>query len=149
MTTSPDRNNGGITAADRDERGRFRPGNGGRPKGARHRLTVLAERMMEDEAGEVVTVVIAAAKAGDMIAARLILERIAPPRKGRPVAFDLPRIDTAADVLAALGAVLGAVAAGTLTPDEGVTIAGLLDAQRRAIETADIEHRLSELEARQ
>jgi hypothetical protein len=112
-------------------------------------LTVLAEKLMADEAGEVVKAVIAAAKVGDMSAARLVLERIAPARKGRPVVFDLPRIETASDVLAALGAVVQSVAAGTLTPDEGATVAGLLDAQRRAIETVDIERRLSELEARQ
>lgn len=149
MTTPPGRNNGRSTAADRDERGRFRPGNGGRPKGARHHLTVLAEKLMADEAGEVVKAVISAAKGGDMTAARLVLERIAPPRKGRPVVFNLPQIETASDVLTALGSVVRAVAAGTLTPEEGATVAGLLEVKRRAIETVDIERRLSELEARQ
>jgi hypothetical protein len=30
--------------------------------------------------------------AGDMTAARIVLDRIAPPRKGRPVQFPLPQI---------------------------------------------------------
>ena len=97
-------------------RGRpFPPGNPGRPKGSRHRLTVLAEKLMEDDAEEVVRAVIAAAKGGDMTAARLVLERISPPRKGRPVTFDLAPGETADDILTALGGVVRAVAGGDLT----------------------------------
>lgn len=118
----------------------------GKPRGTRHRVTVLAQTMMEDEAAEVVRGVIDAAKGGDMTAARLVLDRIAPPHKGRLVAFDLPPMETAADVLAALGAVVQAVATGALTPDEGTSIAGLLDLKRKAIETVEIERRLAALE---
>ncbi|MDA8231696.1 MAG: hypothetical protein M0006_10190 [Magnetospirillum sp.] len=138
------RNNAGKT------RGRpFAPGNPGRPKGARHRLTVMAEKLMEDDAKEVVQAVLTAAKAGDMTAARLVLDRIAPPRKGRPVVFDLPEVETAADVLTALGSVVQAVAAGDLTPDEGLTVAGLLEAKRKAIETVEIERRIAVLEEKE
>jgi len=128
-------------------RGRpFEPGNPGKPRGARHRLTVLAETLMEEDAAEVVRSVITAAKAGDMTAARLVLERIVPPRKGCPVVFDLPPVESAADVLVALGSVVQAVAEGTLTPDEGTIVAGLLESKRRAIETVEIERRLAALE---
>lgn len=130
----------------------FRPGQSGnpsgKPKGARHAVTLMAEKLLEDDAAAIVRAVIDAAKGGDMVAARLVLERIAPPRKGRAVAFDLPHIETAADVLAALGAVVQAVADGELTPDEATTVAGLLEIQRRTIETADLECRLSALESK-
>ena len=137
-----------------EQRGRpFQPGQSGnpagKPKGTRHRLTLLAEKMMEDEAADVVRAVLEAAKDGDMGAARLVMERVSPVRKGRPVAFDLPAVTTAADVLTALGAVLQAVAEGALTPDEAACVAGLLEAKRKAIETVAIEQRLAALENRE
>jgi len=88
--------------------------------------------------------VIATAKKGDMTAARLVLERLAPARKGRPVTFSLPK-----DVDAAVfPAVLRAVAEGQLTPQEGQGIAGLLEARRKAIELAEVEARIRALEER-
>jgi ethanolamine utilization microcompartment shell protein EutS len=90
--------------------------------------------------------VISAAKSGDMQAARLILDRIAPPRKGRPVALELPSVETAEDVVKALGVVVAETASGTITPEEAVVVAGVLEAKRKAIETVDIERRLAALE---
>ncbi len=48
--------------------------------------------------------------------------------------------------MAALGGILQAVAAGDITPDEGATIAGMMDAKRRAHETQDLELRLAAIE---
>jgi hypothetical protein len=81
-----------------------------------------------------------------MVAARLVLERIAPVRKGRPVSLPLPVVNTAGDVLAALGATIQAMAEGDITPDEAATVAGVLEVKRRAIETADMAVRLSAIE---
>jgi hypothetical protein len=61
----------------------------GMPKGTRHRATQLAEKLMEDDAENIVRAVANAAKAGDPTAMRLCIERLAPVRKGRPVTFDL------------------------------------------------------------
>lgn len=128
-------------------RGRpFEPGNPGKPKGTRHRLTVLAEKLMEEDAEDVTRAVIAAAKGGDMVAARLVLDRVAPVRKGRTVELDLPKVETAADVLKALGLVVMETARGLITPDEAAVVAGLLETKRKAIETADLETRLLVLE---
>lgn len=102
---------------------------------------------MSADLEDVTRAVIGMAKAGDMTAARLILERLVPVRKGRPVPFDLPAMDTAADVSAAIGAVVAAVADGALSPEEGQAVAGILEARRKAIETVDIEARLAALEA--
>jgi hypothetical protein len=46
----------------------------GKPKGARHRTTLLAERLMQDDVKEIVNAVLAAARNGDMMAAKIILE---------------------------------------------------------------------------
>ena len=68
-------------------------------------------------------------------------------RKGRPVVVDLPPIDTAQDVVCAVGAIVGAVGEGTLTPEEGHTLASILDTHRRAIETQELETRIATIEA--
>jgi hypothetical protein len=81
-----------------------------------------------------------------MRAADLVLSRIWPARKSRPIAFTLPAIQSASDVVAAVGAVADAVGAGEITPDEGQAVASILEAKRRAIETVDLEARLSALE---
>jgi hypothetical protein len=108
----------------------------------------MAEHLMEGAAESVVHAVLAAARDGDMVAARLVLERIAPVRKGRPVSLPLPVVNTAGDVLAALGATIQAMAEGDITPDEAATVAGVLEVKRRAIETSELEARIKAIEER-
>lgn len=138
-------------AGGKQGRGRFKPGQSGnpagKPKGARNQLTELAEKLLADDAQAVAQTVISAAKGGDMTAARLILDRILPVRKGRPVNFELGTIATADDVTRAIGAVLAAMSQGDLTPDEAATVAGVLDQKRKAIETVELEKRLATIEA--
>ena len=59
-----------------------------------------------------------------------------------------PAVTDAAGVLEALAKITEATASGTITPDEGQALAGLLEAQRRAIETQELEARIAALEAR-
>jgi hypothetical protein len=63
--------------------GKFRKGNPGRRPGARHRVTVLAEKLMEKDVESITNVVIAKALEGNLDAAKIVLERIVPVRKGR------------------------------------------------------------------
>jgi hypothetical protein len=130
-------------------RGRpFQPGNSGKPRGARHRATLAVEALLDGEAKKLTRKAINLALAGDTVALRLCLERIAPVRRGRTVVFDLPSMDTAADVEMALGAVVLSMASGDLTPDEATAIASVIDAKRKAIETVELEVRLRAIEAR-
>jgi hypothetical protein len=118
----------------------------GMPKGTRHRATMLAEKLMEDDAENIVRAVVSAAKAGDPTAMRLCIERLVPVRKGRPVTFDLPPVKTAADIAGAVGELARAMAAGELTTDEASAAASVIEMHRRAIETTEIELRLQKLE---
>jgi len=131
--------------------GRFQPGHPGgpgRPLGSRNRATVLLDELAEGEEGAkaILQAVVDKAKAGDMRAAEIVLQRIWPVRKGRSVALTLPAIKTAVDVVAAIGAVADAVARGDLTPDEGNAVASILEAKRKAIETVQLESRVAALE---
>jgi hypothetical protein len=110
---------------------------------------MLAEKLMADDAKDIVQAVLNAAKGGDMTAARMVLDRIAPPRKGRPVEFDLPPIEAPGDLVPTIEAVVSAMAAGELTPDEASDVAAVIEVQRRTIETLEIERRIAALEERE
>lgn len=86
------------------------------------------------------------ALAGDTMALRLCLDRIAPTPKDSPVEFHLPRMTAARDAAEAAGAVLEAVAMGDLTSGEGAQFMSLEDAFRRTLETSELEARLTALE---
>ena len=82
------------------------------------------------------------------MALRLCLERLLPPVRDRAVNLSLPKAETATEVHESVGRVVQAVAEGEITPGEAQTVASILDVQRRAIETADLEQRIAELERR-
>jgi hypothetical protein len=120
----------------------------GKPKGARHRATMAVQALLEGEAEALTRKCIELAQAGDTTALRLCMERLAPAVKSRAVNLTLLAIETAADILKAQAATVGAMANGEITPDEAATIAGVLDAKRRAIETVHLEERVAKLEQR-
>ena len=130
-----------------DAKGKFAPGNPGKPKGTRHKATRAALALLDGEAEALSRRAIDAALDGDTVALRLCLERIAPPRKDAPVQFHLPRMQSAADAASAAGAVLDAVALGDLTPTEGAHVMQLVETYRRTLETSELERRLTALEA--
>ena len=138
----------GPNTAGRDGQGRFGPGNAGKPAGARHRATRAAEALLDGQVEALTQKCVDLALEGDTTALRLCLERILPPRKGRTVKIDLPLVQTPSDALRASSAIVDAVARGQLTPDDGGALAGLVEAQRRAIETVELEERLQAVEQR-
>ncbi len=118
----------------------------GRPRGSRNRVTMAVEALLEGQAEAIAAKAVEMALEGDTTALRLVMERVVPLRRGKPVHFDFPPIEHAGDVSAALGSILKATARGELTPDEAVTIANVLEAKRKALETLDLETRLAALE---
>jgi hypothetical protein len=86
------------------------------------------------------------AKAGDLAAIRVCLDRMVPPRRDRTVAFELPKMETAADMVKASAALLEAVASGELTPSEAAELGRLVEAHVKAIEATAFEERLARLE---
>ncbi len=119
----------------------------GRPKGARNRATVLVEQMIEGEAEALTETAIRLAKAGDAGLMRALLDRIAPPRRERPVQVDLPPLAGPADTPRIAAALLERAASGELTPTEAQGLAALLEAFRKQTELASFEERLAALEA--
>ncbi len=83
-----------------------------------------------------------------MVALRLCLDRLAPPRKDAPISIALPAVRSAADAVEASAAVLAAVAAGDITPDEAGRVMALLTAHKGIVEAGDLESRIAALEAK-
>ena len=107
----------------------------GKPKGARHKTTLLAERLMQDDVGEIVRAVVTAARNGDMTAAKIILDRIAPVRRSN--SFDMPRIESRDDVGLARVAVLDAVSDGVLTAGDAMDVFELIRRVARTLASSD------------
>ena len=125
------------------------PGNtlGGRTPGSRNKTTVAVEALLEGEHEALTRKAIDRALEGDTTALRLCLDRIAPARRDTAVCFELPAIRTAEDAVTASSALLAAVAAGDVTPDEAGRVMALLTAHKTLVETGDLEARLSALES--
>ncbi|MEF8754485.1 MAG: DUF5681 domain-containing protein [Accumulibacter sp.] len=120
----------------------------GRPRGSRNRVTLVALAAMEDGAEAIARKVVDLAKEGDMSAARLVIERLVPVAKERPIFLALPDTGSADGIAEAQNAILQAVAAGDLLPGEAATLAGIVEARRKAVETLELEARLTALESK-
>jgi hypothetical protein len=119
---------------------------GGRPPGARNKATLIAELLLQGEAEAMTRLAIERAKAGDMAALRMVLDRLVSPCRHRTVALELPPLASARDAASALAAITAAVAAGELTPAEAGDLSRLVDGFARVLETTVLEERVARLE---
>jgi hypothetical protein len=129
---------------------RFEKGNSfgeGRQKGSRNKATLLLDEIGSDGAADLIQMVKGKAADGDLRAAAILLARLWPSGRDRPVALDLPPIETALDISRAHAAVVAQLAAGEITPDEANRVSDVLENQRRIFETSDLEKRLQAVEA--
>ncbi|MCQ1550280.1 MAG: DUF5681 domain-containing protein [Candidatus Accumulibacter phosphatis] len=120
----------------------------GKPAGVRNKATVMVQSIMERGAQEIAEAVVGLAKEGDLSAARLVLERLLPPAKERPISLALPITDTAGGIAEAQQAILQAVAAGDLLLGEGTALSSIVEARRKAVETLQLEQRITALETK-
>jgi hypothetical protein len=104
---------------------------GGRPKvdsitltkAARARFDTLAAESIEAVFQAVLT---AATQDGDMAAAKLLIDRVIPSRRGAPVSFHIRPLKTPEDCALAYADLLDDVGAGRLTPEEAQTISSIV-----------------------
>ena len=120
----------------------------GRPEGSRNKATILAQALFDGQAEELIQKCIQMALDGDSTAMRLCIERLVPPRKDRPVNLDLPKMECVEDTVKAMAVISSGVAEGELTPSEGQVLSGMVENYRKAIETTELEGRISNLEKR-
>jgi hypothetical protein len=139
-----------MAAEDEKYPTRFKPrqsGNPeGRPKGSRNTTTVALENLLDGQAQALTQRAIDLALSGDITALRICLDRIFPPRKDRPVTFEIPSITGPGDAAKVTSAILAAVASGEITPADAGEISKLVDSYVKAFETAELAERLERLE---
>lgn len=128
--------------------GRFAAGNalGGRSRGSRNKTSLAVDALLQGEHAALTRVAIEKALAGDTVALRLCLDRIAPTRRDAPISFDLSPVRSAADILGASSDVLRAVSAGDMTPEEAARVMALLTTHLALIEATNLEARVAALE---
>lgn len=125
----------------------WKPGQSGNPRGKPPGSGEL-QRLRASIAADVPDILaglVAAAKGGDVQAARLILERVLPPVKAieQTQELDFPEGGT----LTAQGrAVLSAVAAGGLAPGQGAQLIAAIGSLARVTEIDELTTRIEKLE---
>ena len=131
---------------------RFKLGQSGNPKGkprrAKNHATKLAEKLIDNQCEALFQKAFEMTLNGDMQALKLLIERLIPARKDRPVKLDLPKIQSAQDIINVMGLIVENVGKGELEPEQAKALATILEINRKSIETAEIEERLLALERR-
>lgn len=118
----------------------------GRPQGSRNAVSILLDNLMSDEAVALTKKAIKMALDGDGQTLRALLDKLLPNRKDNPISIKLPKITTTGDLPKIMASILQAVSDGELTPSEASGIARLVETHEKAIEVAELEARLTELE---
>jgi hypothetical protein len=128
----------------------FQPGQSGnpagRPKGARNRVTRLVEALLDGQAKELTQRAVEMALAGDASVMRALLDRLISPVRERPVTLEIPKINTAYDLIAAAASLTDPAASGDITPGEAASLSTLVGNVAKVIETAEIVDQLTKLE---
>jgi hypothetical protein len=103
------------------------PNNGnGRPKGARNRKHRELELYARSRSMRLLEKIITAAEAGDMMAAKIIMDRVWPKPRTAPIACELPKTETPADVRAAMLDVIQRVSRGEITSEDGAALVAMM-----------------------
>ena len=126
----------------------WKPGQSGNPAGRKPGSGEIAKlrAVIANHVPALVSVLVERALAGDVGAARLLLERTIPPLKASEEVTPLAMPD---GTLTEQGrAVLMAVAAGDLAPGQGSELLASLGMLARLTESDEVVRRISDLEAR-
>jgi hypothetical protein len=118
----------------------------GRPAGSRHRTSLALEALMEGESEAITRKAIDLAKDGDHVAMKIVLDRVCPIRKERPVHFEAPDLRKSEDAMTAIASIVRAMADGDLTASEANAAANIVSSFIRAVESAELEARIRRLE---
>lgn len=129
----------------RGSNGKFLAGQSGNPSGRPRSESAALRARLEKDVESVAEIVIREALAGDMVAARLVLERVLPPLKATaaPVRMELPG---AAGPYPIAEAILRAALTGEIAPDTAAQLVGVAGQLCRIAEVEELRARLDALE---
>jgi hypothetical protein len=136
-------------SASRTVEGQFAAGNPGGPGRPRKVVKAAADALDERVArvaDELLDVTLQQANGGNLMAVKMLLDRVWPVGRSRPLEIAVPQINGARDLLPAMAGITNAMFGGDATAAEGVAAAKVLKAHLEAIRTIDHEDRLTVLE---
>ena len=124
----------------------------GRPKAETIALTKAARARFDTRAAESIeavfqAVLTAATQDGDMAAAKLIIDRVIPSRRGAPVSFHIRPLKAPEDCALAYADLLDDVGAGRLTPDEAQTISAIVAKRAELFPSIELAAEIAALKA--
>jgi hypothetical protein len=120
----------------------------GRATGSKNKRPTILAMLPPDALQQLYTTIFEAAKAGDMTAAKLLLDRLDPAPKGRPVELPgVPPIDGLEGAQQAGRRVLEVMLAGELSPDEAGQVLDVVVKQLTAVEVRGWAQMLEALQA--
>lgn len=133
-------------AENRTPRGTFAPGRSGNPQGRPASESKALRAKLQTDGEAVLTVVLDAAKAGDLAACKLVLDRVCPALKptAAPVRVDLPE---QAGLAGTARAFVLAAASGAMPADIAAQMVTAVASLARIVEIDDLAKRLDALEA--
>lgn len=130
----------------------FKKGQSGNPAGkkpgTRNKTTVALETLLDGEAEALTRKAVDMALTGDAMMMRLCIERVIPPRKDRPINFELPPLVTTKDASVAMLKILEGVSRGELTPNEAGEISKVIENYADTVRLSELEQRIAEMEAK-
>jgi len=106
-------------------------------------LLVSAGKLVRDDDGQPLVV---RRYSDNLLLALLKAHR--PARCERPVHFQLPALQSAADAASAMAGLTAGVAAGNVTPGEAAELSKLVEAYVKALEASEFDQRLRVIEGR-
>ena len=113
----------------------FQPGQSGNPAGravgSRNKKTLAAEAALFDHAQDLVDDLVKRAKAGEPAAMRLVMERILPVGRGRPLPIELPPVRSGEDAHAAAAVIMDALKDGAISAAEAVDLLRVVEGLTR------------------
>jgi hypothetical protein len=107
----------------------------------------VLEELVEHEGENLTRTAIQLGLKGNVQCLQYLLDRILPKRRGRPLDFQLPKINGVHDIASAMATIANGVSDGDLTPEEGTQLMGFLESQARVIVANDLVGRTEMVEA--
>ena len=134
-----------MTEPTRAPGGRFKPGQSGNPAGRPKQASTAMREALKGHGLEVVDVVVEKALQGDMVAAKMIVDRICPALKpmAAPVSIELA---PDAGLAGTAKAFIDAAASGQLPSDQAAQLVQAVGSLARVVEIAELMQRVERLE---
>lgn len=139
--------NGELTDSNQTDT-RFKAGNTfgkGRPVGSKNKGQLALEAIGQEHAEAILQKLIQQALKGDTNAAKFVLERCWPLRKGARIPFNFPPVNTVHDLNIAFSSVLEEINQGSISIEEGDLLTKILNHKRDVIMMRDLKIKIDSL----